>query len=394
MWSLGIWVSWASESDRASLIQLRSPSFRVNSGNISIWGPPASAKFAVAYVWSDADVFFHQQGWAVPGQSREENDMNYLGPFASGMGLCALAHSALASLGQLANTGAEAVVLTDNMKEGDEEYLRKLGVRVVRTNLTELYTFKKLEHIIRSSDYYGYTEEGRRHGFFKERSCMLKAGLAALDYELLVYLDVDTVAVRPPSLEVLGMKGWEMFSYTVENAPISGGDFLLRPSHGAFHDMIRLMDVGFSRDLGWGKLGLPVEKWGGLRCQFASNHHYCQEKPDFNHWDFLAAEGDKGIMYASYGLVRRTLDNKSGKRRFQKWAGSFGFYGMQKPWMPQPCSYNNGWLKDRIELYWQLYANQSRPKMQGLRTSCVARMDAAWESFKQCATATGQGAAE
>ena len=81
--------------------------------------------------------------------------MNYLGPFARGMGLCALAHSALASLGQLANAtgGAEAVVLTDNMKEGDEEYLRKLGVRVVRTNLTELYTFKKLEHIIRSSDY-------------------------------------------------------------------------------------------------------------------------------------------------------------------------------------------------------------------------------------------------
>ena len=123
---------------------------------------------------------------------------------------------------------------------------------------------------------------------------MLKAGLAALDYDLLVYLDVDAVVVRPPSPTVLGMKGWEMFSYTVENAPISGGDFLLRPSHGAFHDMMRLMDVGFSRELGWGKLGLPVEKWSGLHCQFASNHRYCQEKPDFNHWDFLAAEGDKG----------------------------------------------------------------------------------------------------
>lgn len=289
-----------------------------SASGVSIWEESASesspaplSRYAVAYVWSDPQVYYREHNWTIERQS-------YVGPYAHGRGVCGLALSAIASKQLLqesvgADGVADAVVLTDNMRDEHHGYLKDLGIRVLFTNLTDLYTFEKYDL---NTSYH----ENHRAAFFKMRASIMKAGLAGLtEYHSIIYLDVDAfLHAPPPRPNPMPDDSVEFFSESCcDDAPLAVGSFALKPQQDAFEDMVRLIAVGFSPEAGWGTRGLRIGPghWPTIECDWKKiagpgNRYnvqaYCSDD-NTPRWDFLGAEGDKGLSsseYAKVGLPR------------------------------------------------------------------------------------------
>jgi len=226
----------------------------VNSASgVSIWelvsahsSVPSLPRFAVAYVWSDAEKFYGQRNWDIDQRS-------FVGPYSQGRGACGLALSAIASKRFLQEAAgphaiADAVVLTDLIDDEHAAHLKGFGIRVLFTNLTALYTFDKYDF---NTPYH----EDHRASYFKLRASSLKAGLAGLlEYQSIIYLDTDAYLVARP-LDPDPFSGLDNRSEFLTfpccaDAPLAVGWFALRPQQDAFEDMVKLLDAGFSPETG------------------------------------------------------------------------------------------------------------------------------------------------
>lgn len=378
----------------------------VNSAaGVSLWeNMPSEAsktsrkRYAVAYAWSDPDIFYKRMKWPVGKQS-------VLSPYFHGKGVCALALTAIASRKLLqASVGeegvAEAVVLTDGMASEQMDYLRSVGIRIVLSNLTDLYTWQEWQHY---DNYYpgGGKHRSYKDGFFKLRATTLKAGLAGLtEYAFLIYLDVDAWLPSPPIVDMFhGHRNVE-FVTAIDGSnmsPLSVGRFALKPRQAAFEDMMRRLRDGFSLEKGWGKQGLRigVHGWKHLNCKRLNWHNkaYCKDR-NTSRWDFLAAQGDKGILFTEYSVVRNTALILDDGPQFDHAMTAFNWYGPGKPWMPETkCYEKKSWQSfdpiARLDQYWSLYHKYSRPEMvspharSSLSSFCLASLDEAQQSHRR-----------
>merc|ERR1711862_710313 len=213
-------------------------------------------------------------------------------------------------------------------------YLNELGIRVLHTNMTDLYTPEK------------FSVGVGRDWWFQMRLTTMKAGLAGLtDYRSIIYLDADAYLFAPPSapdpMQDLKNGTIEFVSiWCCSNAPLAVGWFGMKPQQDAFEDMMNLIKIGFSHKMGWGFRGMRIgpKNWPNISCPSASRLQkaYCTD-PNTPRWDFAGVTGDKGILFAEYAVVRGTfalLEHSEFVRRIP----SYNFWGRYKPWMPDnPC---------------------------------------------------------
>lgn len=384
-----------------------------SAAGVSIWEMTTSrsrvspsSRYAVAYVWSDPDLFYRKSNWTISSTT------NFVGPYAKGRGICGLALSAIASRNFLQDSVgpggiADAVVLTDNIASEHTAYLEGFGIRVLVSNLTALYSWPK----------YDLDNEYNRHrhraAFFKLRATTLKAGLAGLtEYRSVIYLDVGAYLVaappEPDPLQGLGTGTFEYMSISCcQNSPLSVGMNALRPQQDAFEDLMTLLKSGFSPETGWGYRGLRVgpDRWPTVDCSEAYRKRepfvvsYCKD-PNTSRWDFVGAEGDKGLLFAEYAVIRKSFTRVE-SHEFHRILPSYTFYGKWKPWMPDnPCvNYTSKQVPlplRHIPQYWRLYQTYSRPTMatESTRSAfgsfCVAELDKGLKSYTDCSSAHGQ----
>merc|ERR1711879_1033205 len=121
----------------------------------------------------------------------------------------------------------------------------------------------------------------------------------------------------------------------------------------AFEDLMNLLRIGFSFEKGWGEKGLRIGAgvWNRTR------------------WDFLGAQGDKGILFTEYSVNRGTYKELT-RDDFQRTVPAFNWYGPHKPWMPinncddlHPLEWQDFDPRARVAEYWKLYRMYSRPIM-------------------------------
>lgn len=372
-----------------------------SASGIKIWEDTAShptfpwpPRFAVAYVWSDPGIFYEQQKWAM-------HEDSFVGPYAHGRGACGLALSAIASKRLLQESVgpdaiADAVVLTDGIADDHASYFKELGIRVLSTNMTALYTFDKF-------DFNTTYHEDHQAAYFKLRASSMKAGLAGLlEYRFIIYLDVDAYLKAPLPYpnpwHGLNNGRSEFLSKDDRTAPLSVGCFAIKPQQDAFEDMIKLIKIGFSPQTGWGfrKYRIGPERWPKCDCNAYLDNitgSYCSD-PNTSRWDFIGAEGDKGILFTEYAIVRDTLTSVD-KDEWQRRLSAYNFWGPYKPWMhDNPCvdwGIENESLQ-HIPEYWSLYKNYSRPAMasdqvaSSFNTFCISELDKGLKSYEHCAS--------
>jgi len=201
--------------------------------------------------------------------------------------------------------------------------------------------------------------------------------------------------------------------------PLPVGIFALKPQQDAFEDMMRLVDQGFHPARGWGVQGLRIGpgNWPAIHCYHGDHvyaeaqmgdvgweilkqithgyyhtHAYCDD-PNTSRWDFLGAEGDKGLLFSEYARIRDTYKQMDYKW-FYKRLPAYNFYGKYKPWMDDnPCiDYAQTRSSMRsIPQYWEVYRKHARPELTRLGASspfgghCLALLDKGMQSYEQCA---------
>jgi len=296
---------------------------------------------------------------------------------------------------------ADAVVLTDGIEAEQAAYLQELGIRLILTNMTKLYTWEKFGLVVNNSYHHNH-----RAAYFKLRASVMKAALAGLtEYRTLIYLDVDAyLYAAPPNPNPMeGLEDGRVEMLTARccvDAPLPVGIFALKPQQDAFEDMMRLVDQGFHPARGWGVQGLRIGpgNWLMIHCYHGDPNHgyhthaYCDD-PNTSRWDFVGAEGDKGLLFSEYARIRYTYKQLDYKWYYKR-LPAYNFFGKYKPWMDDnPCvDYANA--KDslkNIPQYWELYRKHARPELTRLGASspfgghCLALLDKGMKSYEQCA---------
>ncbi|CAE7917149.1 unnamed protein product [Symbiodinium necroappetens] len=190
--------------------------------------------------------------------------------------------------------------------------------------------------------------------------------------------------------------GVEFLSYRCLHAPLAVGNFILKPNQRAFSDMMDMLSAGFTPERGWGLRDLKIGPDGWhLNCDDPGweSKAYCADR-NTSRWDFLGAEGDKGLLFTEYSAIRRAFRTLK-KSDYTQMTKSYNFFGPIKPWMPikrcEILSDANHWNLHpvgHIPQFWELYEKYSRSKMIATEPLyCVSDLDRSWASFRSCLSA-------
>ena len=160
--------------------------------------------------------------------------------------------------------------------------------------------------------------------------------------------------------------------------------------------MMDMLSAGFTPERGWGLRDLKIGPDGWhLNCDDPGweSKAYCADR-NTSRWDFLGAEGDKGLLFTEYSAIRRAFRTLK-KADYTQMTKSYNFFGPIKPWMPiERCeilSDANQWNLHpvgHIPQFWELYEKYSRSKMIATEPLyCVSDLDRSWASFRSCLSA-------
>jgi len=296
-------------------------------------------RMAVSYVWSTP-----------PRKDETAADGEKTRDYKDGAGECALAVTALKSRQSLQKAVADsmdvdALVTTDgSMDLKVQDALLGLDINLMHTNMTNLYTtdmFLGIRQRDPDAPYYGDAEDA----YQKLRAGVLRGAVWYLtEYESVVFIDIDALIERVDENAMLVLpKGVEFLTWPCcVDAPLAVGAIIGRPSVDAFQDFVGVLRRGFSFAHGWrGRDGsflrIGAENWPHATCHgdTGSNVYaeaFCNDK-NTSRWDFIGSEGDKGLLFATFTLIRKSsASNGDALGTHSKHWNFLHYYGPNKPW--------------------------------------------------------------
>lgn len=259
---------------------------------------------------------------------------------------------------EIAKGNPDMIIVTklDTLEKTSPEvmqFLEKEGIYILESNITQLYVKEKIDDEFMES--WGW-------GLFAPN--MLKAEIFGLtQYKYVIYKDLDffigdSVKAHPfPDLDGFWLGG------AAPNSPFAGGFFMGNPSSEAYSLALELLETGFSTSTGWGHKGwsvkLPEQSdskcFESVDCKYLP--HYCQNTdgspPDCSRWQFFAAGGDQGLLYALFTHTGKGFRHLSYEDFMDQFPNDH-WYGLGKPWELQ-SPFKPSPTDPRHKLFWKAW---------------------------------------